>query len=184
MLLSDFTFLIEKIQAGAVCVLPTDTIYGLIAAIDQPEVVERVYDIKKRDANKPFIVLISDITQLQGFSITLNEQQAKTLNELWPGPVSIILPCPDDTVTYLHRGSGSIAFRIPKLVWLRELISQTGPLIATSANKSGMPVSDDIAEIMRQLPQIDFHVEGPVSNAASRLGRLHEDGSVEWLSRR
>lgn len=183
MQLSDFTFIIERIQAGSVCVLPTDTIYGIVAATDQPEPVERIYDIKGRPHNKPFIILISDLTQLSQFSIMLNEAQTDSLQKLWPGPVSVVLPCPHEEFTYLHRGQHSLAFRIPKLTWLRELINATGPVIATSANKAGMPASRNMTEIMRELPGADFYIEGPVSDAPSRLAGLRNDGSVEWLAR-
>lgn len=183
MLFSDFTFLIDKIQSGAVCVLPTDTVYGLVAITEQPDIVERIYDMKGRSSDKPFIILISELSQLETFSISINDAQADTLNELWPDTVSVILPCPEEMFAYLHRGHKSLAFRIPKQLWLRELIHKTGPLIATSANKSGKPLSTDLNQIMSQLTEADLYIEGPVSTTPSRLARLSVDGSLKWIER-
>jgi L-threonylcarbamoyladenylate synthase len=183
MLLSDLEFLIDKIQTGSVCVLPTDTIYGIVGTVNQPDAVERIYKIKNRPLDNPCILLISDLSQLQQFSIELDQQQIETLDSLWPAPVSVILPCPDEAYAYLHRGKQSLAFRIPDNVWLREVIHKTGPIIATSANKTGSPITSDLDEIMKQLPSVDFFIEGPVSQSPSKLCKLHEDGSIEWLQR-
>lgn len=183
MLVSDLEFVIDKIQSGAVCVLPTDTVYGLVATTGSPEVVERIYMMKGRPYDKPFIILLSELSQLDGFDIKINDEQADSLAQLWPGPVSVILPCSDDAFAYLHRGKQSLAFRIPKLVWLQELIHKTGPVIATSANRSGFELSSDMNQIMRQLPKADLFIEGPVSSTPSRLVRLRVDGTVEELKR-
>lgn len=181
--MTDFTFLAEKISSGAICVLPTDTVYGLVATTDQPEIIEKIYDMKGRSSNKPFIILISDISQLDTFLIDITDKQTASLNKLWPGPVSVILPCPDESFAYLHRGVKSLAFRVPDQLWLRELINKTGPIIATSANKSGLPLYQNINEIMKQLPKADFYIEGKVGNSPSRLAKIDKDGSIEWVER-
>ncbi len=183
MQMSDLEFLTDKIQNGAICVMPTDTIYGLVATADQPDVVERIYNIKGRSYDKPFIILISELSQLHAFSIELNEQQIEALEKIWPGPVSIILPCREESLSYLHRGVNSLAFRMPDRLWLREIIHKTGPVIATSANRAGKPISSDINQIMQQLRDVDVYIEGPVNDAPSKLGKLHEDGSIEWIKR-
>jgi len=66
------------------------------------------------------------------------------LNEYWPGPVSIILPCESDKFAYLHRGTNSLAFRLPAKPELIETLKQTGPLVAPSANPEGMPPAKTI----------------------------------------
>ena len=125
---------IEDIQNGKIGVIPTDTLYGVVGSALNADVVERIYEIKQRDGDKPFIILISDIGDLQKFNIQLSEEQQKYLNNVWPGAVSIILSCPGDEFKYLHCGKRSLAFRLPDDEDLKELLKQTGPLVAPSAN--------------------------------------------------
>ncbi|MGI9027539.1 MAG: L-threonylcarbamoyladenylate synthase [Candidatus Saccharimonadales bacterium] len=183
MIVPELLSVIEKINKGAVGVLPTDTVYGLVAAANQPAAIERIYALKGRDASKPFIILISDIRQLEMFDIALRSLQIEKLAELWKEPVSVILPCNNNAFEYLHRGQRSLAFRIPQVHWLKVLLATTGPIVATSANVSGQPIFRDINEISKQLPGLDFYIEGPTSEEPSRLARLHNDGSVKWLQR-
>lgn len=183
MKLSDFEFIVDKIQSGAAGVLPTDTIYGIAASTDLPEAVERIYEVKGRPHDKPFIILISSIDQLRGFSITLNEAQIAALEKIWPGAVSVILPCPNEEFTYLHRGKQSLAFRLPHLTWLQELINATGPIIATSANQAGQVMPKSMDEIMRQLPGLEFYIDGPTNDEPSKLARLMDDGTIRLVVR-
>ncbi len=179
----DFEFIVDRIRSGAAGVLPTDTIYGIAASTELPDAVERIYQVKGRPSHKPFIILISSIEQLKGFSITINQSQAEALEKIWPGPVSVILPCPNEEFTYLHRGKQSLAFRMPNLAWLQELINTTGPIIATSANKAGQAMPTTLDGIMLQLPGLEFYIEGPTSNQPSNLAKLMDDGSLRMIVR-
>ena len=58
---------VEIIQGGGVGVIPTDTLYGIVASAFQPDAIDRIYTLKQRDPRKPLIVLIADITQLEQF---------------------------------------------------------------------------------------------------------------------
>lgn len=127
----------EVITAGGVTVLPTDTIYGLHCSALNSDSVERIYKIKGRDFNKPCIVLIGDISDLNKFGVEDDPYLLETLGEYWPGPNSIILPVENNRFSYLHRGTNSLAFRIPAYAPLLDLIKQTGPIVSTSANPSG-----------------------------------------------
>jgi L-threonylcarbamoyladenylate synthase len=163
--------------------MPTDTIYGIVASVKFPKAIERIYKLTGRPDAKPFIILVSDLPHLNKLKIEINETQKQVLSSLWPGPVSAILPSPSDSMDYIHRGKKSIAVRMPELQWLRDLISKTGPIVATSANRSGEPTPDNIAEIERSLPDFDFYVGGPVSQEPSRLVRVEIDGSLHWVTR-
>lgn len=163
--------------------MPTDTIYGIIASTKFPDVIERIYKATGRPQNKPFIILVSDLSQLSGLKIEINDAQMQTLSQLWPGPVSAILPCSSEEMRYIHRGKKSIAVRMPDLEWLRHLIDQTGPIVATSANVSGEPTPDNLADIKNSLPNFDFYIDGPVGDKPSELVVIDSDGLLEWLER-
>ena len=141
--------LVELLHDANVAVIPTDTIYGIVAKAEKQQAVEDVYKIRGRNPSKPCIILISEITDVAIFGID-PQPYLQTLNMYWPGPVSIVLPCKYLEFAYLHRGTNSLAFRLPDVEWLRDLLQNTGPLIAPSANIQGNPTAATIAEAKHQ----------------------------------
>lgn len=156
-----FTEVIPFLKNGEIGVIPTDTLYGLIASAMDPEAVERIYRVRGRDEGKPCIALISDQSDIERFFGLSLSGLATKLAEMWPGKVSVILPCPDAKWAYLHRGTKTIAFRVPDKSDLRELLRETGPLIAPSANPQGMPPAKTIEEAEGYFgDDADFYVDG------------------------
>lgn len=145
--------------------MPTDTVYGLTGSAFNKKAVERIYRVRKRDRNKPFIVLIGSLNDLKKFGVKVSLQRLKIINKLWGGAeaVSIIFPLNAKRSTlnafkYLHRGKDSIAFRLPRYKWLRELLKKTGPLVAPSANIAGKPPAETIAQAQKYFGgKIDFY---------------------------
>ncbi len=171
----DFETIAEKLRLGGVGVLPTDTLYGLVASIHQAEAVERVYSLKHRDVSKPCIILISDLSDLQLFAVDV-EKYASHFQEYWPGPVSLVVPvgiCHE----HICRGGSDVAFRLPNDMWLRQLLKKSGPLIAPSANPEGEPPATTLVEAQNYFgDSVDFYVEGGLlSGAPSRLISLVGD---------
>ena len=134
------------IQKGEIAVIPTDTLYGIVGSAFSKKAVEKIYAIKGRDENKPFIVLISSVSDLKKFGIVLSIPQKKFLSRIWPNPVSVILPCSSKKFEYLHRGTKSLAFRFPKNKKLQDFLKKTGPLVAPSANPQGEKPAETISE--------------------------------------
>lgn len=175
--------LADRIKSGKAGVIPTDTVYGLIVDALKPELVESLYILTGRPTTKPFIILIGSLAQLDLLGIEPSVNQKESASNIWPGPVSIIFDCPRTEMEYLHRGNYSLAVRLPNQPWLRTLVNKTGPLIATSANPSGVPTSKSIKEIKKQLPGLDFYIEGETSDTPSKLVKISNDGSMQWISR-
>lgn len=166
---------------GGIGVIPTDTLYGLVASALDRDAVERVYRVRGRDEGKPCIVLIPEISDIDRFfchpelvegsslssadssvrRLSRNDKNNEMLGRVWPGKVSVILPCPDEKWGYLHRGTGTIAFRVPDKPELQELLREVGPLIAPSANPQGMPPAKTIEEAEGYFgDDADFYVDG------------------------
>ncbi len=156
------------LKEGGVAVIPTDTLYGLVTRADKQPSVERIYSIKGRTPTKPLIILISSLQDIERFSVQLGGSQKAICEKLWPGKVSIILPCAQEQFTYLHRGTNSLAFRMPKARWLRQLIAQTGPLVAPSANPEGLEPAKTIKEARAYFGD---QVDGYYSRLFPRLGK-------------
>jgi tRNA threonylcarbamoyl adenosine modification protein (Sua5/YciO/YrdC/YwlC family) len=112
------------LRSGGIVLLPTDTIYGLHALANDASSA-RIAAIKARDAEKRFVMIAASVAQLDA----MGAEVPSMLNNIWPAPLTAIL----------RRGTGTIAARVPDLKWLRDLLERTGPLISTSANRSGGP---------------------------------------------
>ncbi len=147
--------------------IPTDTIYGLVGSALSKKAVERVYKVRKRDKNKPFIVIIDSLNDLKKFGIKPSKEHLMILKALWDsvGAVSVILPLTGKQIirkfSYLHRGKDSIAFRLPKDKLLRGILKKTGPLVAPSANIAGKKPARTIAEARYYFgDKIDFYLNG------------------------
>jgi L-threonylcarbamoyladenylate synthase len=171
--------LADTLQEGGVVIMPTDTVYGFVAKADNPIAVSRVYTIRKRATEKPCIILVGDISELDKFSIPLTQTQREAIRKYWPGPVSISLSCPDEKLTYLHRGTNSLAFRMPASEGLQSLLKLVGPVIAPSANPEGMPVAKSIDEAKAYFGDlVDLYIDGgEVVAAPSKIIKISPDGT-------
>lgn len=134
------------LKKGGIGVFPTDTLYGLVGSALKQETVERIYRVRKRNPVKPFIILLSSVSELRRFNIRPDRRIRGFLETVWPGPVSVVLDCPGHKFKYLHRGTQSLAFRIPASQSLRALLKRTGPLVAPTANTEGEPPAQTIRE--------------------------------------
>jgi len=164
---------------GLVGVIPTDTIYGIVGVAMNRSAVERIYTVKKRTPSKPCIILISSMDDIKQFGIQLSDDMRQQLSSFWPGPVSVIVDCNNPSLSYLHRDTHSLAFRLPAQQNLQDLITQTGPLVAPSAN----PEASDPAQTVDQAIEyfgdsVDFYVEGHTTNKPSKIIKLTPQGIV------
>lgn len=163
---------------GKVGVIRTDTLYGLVGKADTKDTVERIYSLKTRTPTKPFLLLISNTSQL------LDSYDTATFEDtVWPGPNTVILPSPT-APDYLTRGGGTLAYRIPDDESLRDLLSATGPLVAPSANPEGEQPARSTQEAMEYFGEdVDFYIDGGkvADNTPSKIWQPKEDGTMERL---
>lgn len=159
--------------------MPTDTIYGIVGSALNPRVVEEIYFLRKRESSKPMIILISSLDDLLDFDIILTKEQKSFLTKIWPNPVSVILPCPAERFSFLHRGKKSLAFRMPKDERLVKILKKTGPLVAPSANTEKEKPAETIAEAKKYFnDKITFYARaGKLKSRPSTIVRLYEDGT-------
>lgn len=167
---------IRSLKNSGVGVLPTDTLYGLVGLALSKKAVRKIYRIRKRNPKKPMIILINSLANLKLFSVKISKQQEKLLKKIWPGPISVILPCKSAKFFYLHRGTKSLAFRLPKNKWLRAVLKKTGPLVAPSANFEGSSPAKTIPEAKKYFgDQADFYIDhGTLDSEPSTLISLEK----------
>ncbi len=181
--------IINILKNGDIGVMPTDTIYGLVGSALNKKAVRRIYQVKKRAPKKPFIILISSLDNLKLFDMRIGEKEKKVLKKVWPGKVSVILPCNSEKFSYLHRGTKTLAFRLPAKRTLISLLQKTGPLVAPSANPEGLPPAKNMEEAKRyfgekvfpeQSRRIDFYLTGRSGQKSSKLIKIH-NGEITVL---
>jgi L-threonylcarbamoyladenylate synthase len=148
--------IIEQLKKGAVGVLPTDTLYGLVCLANNRVAVEKLYALKQRD-NKPGTIIAAAIDQLEGLGF--KRRYLTAVEQYWPNPLSIVIPCGEE-LTYIHRGLRSVAVRIPDDADLQKLLRQTGPLLTSSANLTGHVPATTISEAKAYFgDKVDFYVD-------------------------
>lgn len=171
--------IVKFLETGKIGVMPTDTIYGIVGSALKAQIVEEIYSLRSRDSSKPMIILISSLDDLKKFDITLTKEQKEFLNKIWPNPISIILPCPVERFSYLHKGKRSLAFRIPDNILLLEILQKAGPLVAPSANLEKEKPAETIAQAKVYFKDaVSFYVDGgKLKSKPSTIVQLYEDGT-------
>lgn len=158
------------LKEGAIGVIATDTIYGICGSAFKKEVVEKIYQLRKRDRRKPMIVLISSFDDLARLGIKLETWQKKILNKFWPGKVSVVLKCPSKKFECLHRGTKTLALRLPKNKELIKILKISGPLVAPSANLESKKPATTISEARQYFKNKVFYLnKGKLKGKPSKL---------------
>ena len=154
----------QLLSQGAVGVIPTDTVYGLVAHAQSRSAVERLYSLKPREL-APGTIIGASIEQLT--ELGLDTPSLDKIRHLWPAPLSVVIDA-QASPPYLRQARTTLPVRIPALVEIIQLLEQTGPLMTTSANTSGSPTSTSVQMAIDYFgDQVDFYVDG--GDLGSRL---------------
>jgi L-threonylcarbamoyladenylate synthase len=149
--------LVALLKDGAVGVMPTDTVYGLVCRAADENAVARLYELKSRE-NKPGTIIAGKLQQL--IDLGIRARYLKAVENFWPNPLSVVIPCGEE-LAYLHQDKHSLAVRIPADDTLRDFLSQVGVLLTSSANLPGEPTATNIAEARAYFgDKVDFYVDG------------------------
>ena len=145
-------FAIDLIAHEQVVAAPTDTVYGVMCRFDSAAGIERLYGAKDRPPQKAIPVLLADVDQMaQLVEGELPSPAQRLIDHFWPGPLTLVLPARPSLLATLTAGQPTIAVRMPAHSALRTLLRATGPLAATSANRSGCSDTGTAAEVLAQL---------------------------------
>ncbi|NOR64362.1 MAG: threonylcarbamoyl-AMP synthase [Rhodobacteraceae bacterium] len=158
------------ILGGGVALLPTDTVYGLMASPLHPAAVAQIFALKNRPEAKNLPILVADSAQISALGVQLGSRtEALLASRFIPGALTMVLPLGEAPNWLIGRQE--IALRIPNDSALRQLLAQTGPLLATSANASGQETPADVTSILSQLSGVPDIVvnDGPRQSQPSTL---------------
>ena len=169
----------QRISRGQIGVIPTDTIYGIVCSALSEQAIERLYRIRERNEYKPCLVLIPDASILAQFGVTLDASLKEALARVWPGAVSVILDCPDERFAHLHRGTKTLAFRVPADKKLREFLRESGPILAPSANPEGKSPARTVEEAKKYFgTEVDFYIDGGRVEGTPSTLMAFSDGKI------
>jgi len=128
------------INKGGIVIFPTDTVYGIGAALSHPASIRKIYAIKKRSGKKPLVYLVGCKRDIAKFVKKIPAGAEKFIGRFWPGPLTIIFGI-DGT------GGKTIGLRMPDDRIALALLGRCGPLAATSANISGKKSAAELNDV-------------------------------------
>lgn len=148
---------IRLLNDGKIGVLPTDTVYGVVAKATDKQAVERLYALKRRE-RKPGTIVAASVAHLE--SLGISKKYLQIGEKYWPASLSVILPL-EGEYKYIHQGVGTVAVRVVADERLREILQQIGPLVTSSANHPGKPEATTVQEAIDYFEDgVDFYVDG------------------------
>jgi L-threonylcarbamoyladenylate synthase len=163
----------EVIGGGGLVCAPTDTLYGLLGSALKRDAVEKVYRIKGRERSKPLIVLFSSVKEMEDYGVRV----PKELRSLYPAPLTVILPLEENSPFREVFKREDLAVRVPDEPFLLEVLRETGPLFAPSANPSGLKPAESCRECREYFKEgVELCVEGRARGKPSTLIRLTGEG--------
>jgi tRNA threonylcarbamoyl adenosine modification protein (Sua5/YciO/YrdC/YwlC family) len=139
------------ISRGELVVMPTDTVYGIAADAFDATAVQRLLDAKGRGRSSPPPVLVPTLATLDALAHTVPDAVLVLTRELWPGPLTIVLPAQPSLVWDLGETNGTVALRMPDQRIALELLADTGPLAVSSANRTGRPPATTAQQALDEL---------------------------------
>jgi L-threonylcarbamoyladenylate synthase len=130
---------VDRLRAGEVVVLPTETVYGVAAIATDPVAVEEVFVRKGRPAERLVAVLVADVDQARSVA-EVDDRFERLAANLWPGPLTMVLCRRADVGLNLGlegEGPPTVGIRCPDHDLVRAIAAEVGPIATTSANRSG-----------------------------------------------
>lgn len=148
---------LEAFHQGRLVALPTETVYGLAAPIDKPDLLKKIFSLKERPFFDPLIVHVHSVEQAKTLTATWPEVADRLANAFWPGPLTLVLKKNPEVVSDLiTSGLETVAIRCPQHSVALNVIKQVGvPLAAPSANKFGKTSPTSIEHVKAEFDTAD-----------------------------
>ncbi len=142
----------QAIRAGELVVFPTETVYGVGGDAFNPVAVRKIFEAKNRPTTDPLIVHIGQIAQLTEVAQEIPEIAWPLIDELWPGPLTLILKRHPSIPAIVSAGLNTIAVRMPRHPVALALLEQADTGIAApSANLFTRPSATTVEHVLQDL---------------------------------
>lgn len=182
----------ECLQRSGVIIYPTDTTYGIGCDIFNRKAVKKIFQIKQRDARKPFSFICSDLAEISNYAQVSNFA-FKIMKRHLPGAYTFVLEATKIVPDSLSTRQKTVGVRIPDNPICQAIVHELGhPLVTTSANLSGQETPEDPRDINDQMGHlVDMVIDGGISvDEASTVISLVDDtievlrqgsGDTSWI---
>ena len=166
---------IEKLKSGLPIIFQTDTVPAIGCL---PKFSEIIYQVKKRDINKPLILMGAEKIQLREFvKESAIEDYEYIASKYWPGALTVVIPISENKKSLINNHNFTLGVRIPNSSMAKSLIKESGPLLTSSANISGIPSSTTAEEISIDLPSVDILGPIPWEKCSGRASTI-----ISWMN--
>jgi L-threonylcarbamoyladenylate synthase len=152
---------VSAVQEGQLVVLPTDTVYGVGVDAFNPEAVAALLAAKGRGRNMPPPVLVGTVRAAAALAESLGAFGQDLIDEFWPGPLTLVFRASQTLLWDLGDTMGTVAVRMPLHPIALDLLSRTGPMAVSSANRHSLPAATTSDEAYQQLgDEIAVYLDG------------------------
>jgi len=175
---------VAAVMRGELVVLPTDTVYGVGADAFSPAAVDALLVAKGRDRSMPVPVLVSSEHMVEALVDAWTDAASALTAAFWPGGLTLVVRHTAHLAWDLGETKGTVAVRMPDHEVATELISRTGPLATSSANRSGHPAASTALDARLQLgASVAVYLDGGPSGEAVASTIVDLTGGVPRLLR-
>lgn len=158
---------VEVLRDGRLVVVPSDTVYTVVADAFQTFATQRMFGAKRRSRQIPLSVLIRNPRQVIGLAREVPETAERLMASYWPGPLSILLLVQPDMPWELGLTGDAIGLRMPAHDLLLAIAAEIGPLACSTANRPGEAPATTVEEARLQLgDNVDLYIDGGASSPA------------------
>ena len=152
---------VRAVRGGSLVVLPTDTVHGLGCDAFDPAAITRLLTAKGRGRDMPVPVLVSGPRALEGIAFGLTPTARELVTAFWPGALTIVCTAQPSLQWDLGQSGGTVAVRMPLHPAALELLTETGPMGVSSANRTGHTPATTAAGAHEQLGDlVSVYLEG------------------------
>lgn len=175
---------VAALEAGGAVVLPTDTVYGLVALPGDQAATAQLFTLKGRAEGVPLAVLCASTDQALALADPgVGPAVAAVAERWWPGPLTLVLPRRPGLALHLGGPSSTIGLRVPDHPLLRAVVARVGPIAATSANRHGAATAATAAEVGLALGEgVALVVDG--GRLEARASTVIDATTLPWAFRR
>ena len=154
---------LKTLKSGLPIIFPTDTLPAIGCL---PKFSNIIYEFKKRDRDKPLILMGSEYKKLIDYvHESAKEDYENIASKYWPGALTMVIPASEKQTTILTSNNLTLGLRIPNSYMAQSLMKETGPLLTSSANISGFKGSITVEGIALDFPSVK--ILGPLPWAKS-----------------
>lgn len=172
------------INNGGLVAFPTETVYGLGANALNPFAVAKIFELKERPSFDPLIVHIASLSDLALLTENISENAIRLARHFWPGPLTLVLPKSDIVPDIVTSGLQTVGIRMPDNLVALALIKESGcPIAAPSANKFGQLSPVSAWHVKKQLPGVDYVLDGGKTSVGIESTIVAIDGNQCQLLR-